>query len=150
MFKRVLKWLLIPVLILGAGVYVTAHGAEYMNFSCKGVGTNQGEEVQEEFFLRIEKYRWVIFWADDDGMAWLEEQRGIQHLFPYVDLSGPNWNFAMSREEFMTAPFGRFSTISNKAMFGIHSGRVLEGKCVPTAELSDAQNLAGEQSAKQG
>ena len=132
MYKRFLKYLLTLVLILAAGLYVVqAHGVEYVNFSCKGSGTNSGEETLEEFPLRIEKYRWFLFWSDSDGMAWLEEQRGNQQLFLYVDMSGVNWYFARSREELFKPPFGRLSTVSNKAMFGLYKGRVLEGKCVP-------------------
>lgn len=128
MSKYVIKYGLGILAILTIGLTIVINtGVEDFNFTCDGIETVDQDNHPIEFSLRIEKYRWFIFWSDDDGSAYLETHSGHLHLFPYFSDDGIYWHFA--DKAFLVAPFGRFSTISNKTMIGLREGHTLEGRC---------------------
>jgi len=137
MVVRIVKGRLGVLVILAVGVvFVIAiiFGVKKYNFACTGIETADGTNSPTEFSLKVERLRGGIFWADDDGTVWLETQSGRTYLFTYFDDSGLYWSFA--EKEFQSPPFGRFSTISNKALVGISDGHVLEGNCQQVADYS--------------
>lgn len=130
MLKCIDKSRVAILFFLAAGflfVMFSDFSAKEQNFLCIGTETTGGKASPTSFSLKFERLRWFILWSDDDGSAWLETQGGQAYYFAYLDDSGTYWNFA--DQKFLIPPFGRFSSISNKAMIGIRDGFVVEGEC---------------------
>lgn len=126
------KFVGVIVLIAGTSLAVVfLFGMREQTFTCTGKQIIDGRTKSTTFDLRFERLAWFVFWADDDGTAWLELQNGDQRLFLSFNERGPNWHFDTSSRAF---PFGRFSTISKKAMIGVEGNHILEGVCEPTPE----------------
>ncbi|OSQ42457.1 hypothetical protein [Thalassospira alkalitolerans] len=130
MFKRIDKLRVGSLFFLAAGflfVLFINFSTKEQNFFCAGTEMVDGKDSPTSFFLKFERFRWFILWSDDDGSAWVETQDGQVYYFAYLDDSGVDWNFA--DQKFLIPPFGKFSSISNKAMIGIRDGFVVEGEC---------------------
>lgn len=123
-------------MLLFAGVFVIAeYGTTEKNFTCKGTQTINKIEESAEFGLRVDLYRWFIFWANSDGQAWVELPDGAAYFFPFVDNAEVYWAFADSNDKRFTPPFGQFSKITNKIMVGFGPANVIEGQCRLSSEF---------------
>lgn len=96
-------------------------------YSCRGELTSAGVSRPETVHFALDRNRWWLFWAHDDGNAHLELSDGYPILYSGLDESSTQWFFY--RGGVGGIPDGIFSTLSNKLQFRRGSDTFFEGTC---------------------
>ena len=132
---RALGWIvggLVGLAVLGlvSIALLNNFGVVESRYRCEGVTFGEaGASNPTVMYLKLELFRPVIFWADDDGSAWTEVPNGAQLYYESVRVAGDHVNFSTSDN----MPHGDYSRLAD-SMWVSMEGRMFEGSCVRAPE----------------
>ena len=124
-FKRMSKaaggLLVVAAVFLAIVVGFGTHEARY---KCTGRLVKDDKASEALLFLRIEYFRWFVFWADRDGTIWSEIPNLDTDLFFDVRKIGDTLVFSSD----VSKAHGTLSTLSRSVSFNGRLGR-FDGMC---------------------
>ena len=110
--------------------YVLNHSTAREAYSCQGELTSAGLSRPETVVFALDRNRWWLFWAVDDGNAYIELSDGYPTLYSGLDESSMSWFFYLGPGRGI--PDGIFSALSSKLQFRRDSDTFFKGTCTRT------------------